>query len=185
MHNELTNLLPAGKIKEFHVRYFMRLGIVSVCMLAVLVGIHGVLLLPSHFFLTQQIMEEQQKLEVVSTESSSSEEKDFEERLSLLSKNAIQIKDLASSDSASDIFTRTLDIEHKNISILGFTYTAATGKTPGVVAIAGLAKTRDSLRQYQLALQSADFVAAADLPVSSYAKDFDISFTITLKLVTL
>jgi hypothetical protein len=38
------------------------------------------------------------------------------------------------------------------------------------------------LRSYQLALQGASFARAVDLPVSAYAKDADIAFTVTITL---
>jgi len=46
----------------------------------------------------------------------------------------------------------------------------------------GIAATRDALRNYQIALQNAAFARAADLPVSAYAKDSNISFNITITL---
>jgi hypothetical protein len=56
------------------------------------------------------------------------------------------------------------------------------GKAPGTLSVSGIAVTRGALRAYQLALQSAPFAVAANLPVSAYAKDTDIAFTITVTL---
>jgi hypothetical protein len=85
-----------------------------------------------------------------------------------------------------------LAIAHPGITLSGFVYTAATTggtkqaktvrPTPATLAITGVAKTRDALRNYQLALEDAPFALRADLPVSAYAEETDAPFTITITL---
>ncbi len=48
------------------------------------------------------------------------------------------------------------------------------------MTVSGMAATRDALRQYATALGGLPYVSKADLPISAYAKDSDITFTITL-----
>jgi hypothetical protein len=80
------------------------------------------------------------------------------------------------------IMRKVLDISHPGIALSGFLYLPANGKKPGTLSISGSSATRDTLRGYQTAIQSAPFVKSADLPVSAYAKDTDIAFTITVIL---
>ena len=75
-----------------------------------------------------------------------------------------------------------LAISHPGITLSGFDYVPGAGKNPGTLAISGTAATRDTLRNYQTALQSAPFAVTANLPVSAYAKDTGIPFSITVTL---
>jgi len=59
-------------------------------------------------------------------------------------------------------------------------FTAEDGKK--ILSVSGTAANREALRTYQLALQGAPFTLTAALPVSAYAKDSDIAFTITITL---
>ncbi len=61
-------------------------------------------------------------------------------------------------------------------------YTPSRGGVHGGIAVSGTAATRDALRQYQLALQNAAGVQSADVPVSAYAQDANIPFTVTVTL---
>ena len=64
----------------------------------------------------------------------------------------------------------------------GFSYTPSSSSGSGTIALSGISATRDALRGYQLALQGAPFARSAALPVSAYAKDANIDFTITITL---
>ena len=75
-----------------------------------------------------------------------------------------------------------LVIPRPGIVLSGFDYEPSVGKSAGTLAVSGTATTRDALRNYQLALEGASFARSADLPVSAYAKDTDITFTITVTL---
>lgn len=182
MYKELTNLLPPGRKKEFLRKYVLRVGVVSIVLVTALVFIAAVLLLPTYVFLTKSIGTKEAHLASIESALSSSDEVALSVRLAALATDARILIDLAGTPSPSRIIRTVLSIQHTNIFLSGFIYTPTANKVPGTLAISGMAKTRDALRTYQLALQKAPFALSADLPVSAYAKDSDITFTISITL---
>jgi hypothetical protein len=68
------------------------------------------------------------------------------------------------------------------VTISSLVYSPMTVRRPAQLVLTGTALTRNALRSYQLALQGTPIARAVDLPVSAYAKDADITFTITITL---
>ena len=182
MDNELTNLLPPERQRALSREYLLRLGTVAAALITILTFAAALLLLPTYMFLGQSAAAKGAHLANVENILSSSDEKTFSARLAVLSSDAAALLALGSIPSASTIVRTALAIQRPGITLSGFGYTPATAKVPGTLAITGTAATRDALRSYQLALSSAPFAAAANLPVSAYAKDADITFTITVTL---
>jgi hypothetical protein len=75
-----------------------------------------------------------------------------------------------------------LSIARSGVTLSGFSYATTNEKGARTFSISGIAATRDALRTYQLALSGAPFIQTVHLPVSAYAKDSDISFTLTVTL---
>jgi len=182
MNDELTNLLPPERQRALSREYRMRLGIVAVLLLTSLAFADGLLLLPTYVLLTQSAAAKQANLANVESVLSSADEKALAAHLTALSNDAVTLIALGKTPSASAILRNVLATPRSGITLLGFSYTPAASKIPGKLAISGTAATRDTLRSYQIALQGAPFTDTADLPVSAYAKDADISFTIIVTL---
>jgi hypothetical protein len=78
---------------------------------------------------------------------------------------------------------KVLGIPRPGITLSGFSYTPAVSASALTsIVISGTSATRDALRSYQLALQNAPFARSVTLPVSAYASDKDLTFSITLTL---
>jgi len=182
MNEGLTNLLPLGRQKALSREYRMRLSIVAIMLLISLTFAAGLLLLPTYVLLTQSAAAKQTNLANVESVLSSADEKALATHLASLSTDASALIALGKVPSASAISRAALTIPRSGITLTGFSYIPAVAKTRGTFAVSGMATTRDALRSYQLALQDAPFSVTADLPVSAYAKDADISFTITVTL---
>ena len=182
MHNELTNLLPPERQRAFRQDYFIRLGVVVAVLATALVLSAAVLLLPTYVFLSESDRVETEHLAAIESTATSSDSTAFSAQLTTLSNNAAALSALADATSVSSIIAAVLTIPRPGVTLSGFAYTPATSKNQETLAISGSAKTRDTLRSYQLALQRASFASAANLPVSTYAKDSDIPFTITVTL---
>ncbi|MHB1163354.1 MAG: hypothetical protein ACYCZZ_02425 [Minisyncoccota bacterium] len=182
MSSELTNLLPSSRRKAISHEYFSRLGVVVVALVVVLVLAAGVLLVPTYVFLSESTSVKKAHLDAVQSTLTSSNEKELSARLTALSNEAADLVALAARPSASVIIRDALAVARPGVTLSGITYTPVVGKNPGTLALSGIATTRDALRNYQLALQSASFARAADLPVSAYAKDTNIIFMITVTL---
>lgn len=182
MHSELTNLLPPEHQRAFRRNYFIRLSVVVVALGVALAVAAAILLLPTYVFLSESVNTENAHLAAIESTTSSSDEVSLSAQLTMLSSNAATLSALASTHSVSSIIRNVLAVSRPGIILSGFSYTPGAGKNSGMLAISGTAATRDVLRSYQLTLQGSSFARSADLPVSTYAKDTDIAFTITMTL---
>ena len=179
MHLETTNLLPEDRMRTLRREYFLRLVVVALILGAVVIALSACMLFPTHVFLDNEIAAKEQELRDVVNSTASADEMIFEARLKALSIQTSRITELSKTSSLSAGLAEVLALPHPGVILTGFTLTPA-GKNPRTIIVLGKAKSRDDLRNYQLALQSAPFIASANLPVSAYAKDTDIDFLITL-----
>lgn len=183
MNDELTNLLPPERQRALSREYRLRLSTVAACLLATLTIIAGLLLVPTYVFLSQTITAKQITLANVESILHSSDEEALSSHLASLSNDAATLMALGKAPSASAVIRAVLAVPRSGNTLSGLSYTPAISKAPATLTISGSAVSRDALRSYQLALQSSSFIASADLPVSVYAKDADISFTIIAALI--
>ncbi|MEK7554102.1 MAG: hypothetical protein AAB517_01910 [Patescibacteria group bacterium] len=183
MNRELTNLLPYERQRALFRENILRVCVVAVVLVTLLTLVSAVLLFPTYVFLAKSYAIKEGRLASIESAISSADGTAFSARLSALSGNVEVLSKLGSTRSVSEIIRMALAIPHSGAALSGFTYAPATGKNSGTLTVSGTAASRDSLRNYQTALQSAPFSASAVLPVSAYAKDSDIAFTITVTLV--
>jgi cytoskeletal protein RodZ len=179
MATELINLLPSSKRKFFRREYFIRVSTVALLLLAFVVALSGVFLLPTYIFLNQEVSSENFQLQRLSKSQTTQEQQEQAESTALQSE-ATQLSKDGSAPTASALIQTLLAVPHAGIAILGFVYTPATGSQKGTMAITGVASTRETLRNYDESLSSLPFVSNADLPISDYASESNINFTITL-----
>ncbi len=182
MHSELTNLLPLERRHALRRSYFLRLGVVALLFASALTLAAAVLLLPTYVFLVNSYHAKEARLASIESTLSSSDETALSAQLAALSNDAATLVALENAPSASATIRAALATPRPGITLSGISYTPATGTAAGTLVLSGTAASRDTLRSYQLALQGASFARSADLPVSAYAKDTDIAFTITVTL---
>lgn len=142
----------------------------------------GALLIPTYVFLNGSENAKKMNLAQIESALSSTNEAALLERIAALSANVATVIAMSSSVSVSETIRKILSVSRPGISLSGVSFIPSVGKNPGAVSISGLSATRDSLRNYQLALQEAPFALFAALPVSAYAKDSNIAFVITITL---
>ncbi|MFA6969692.1 MAG: hypothetical protein WC217_03815, partial [Candidatus Paceibacterota bacterium] len=140
------------------------------------------LLVPTYVLLGESSRAKTARLANIESVLSSSDESVLSARVAALSSNTAALSALRESPSASSVIRSVLDISRPGVTLSDFSYQPTRGTVPGTLTVSGVAATRDSLRSYQLLLSGASFVRVANLPVSAYAKDSDIDFTITLAL---
>jgi len=182
MRNDLTDLLPPERHHALARDYLLRLGVVAVWFATALVLVSALLLLPTYVFLTQSFRAKEARLANIESALSSSDGTALAARLAALTSNTDALAALAHAPSVSAIIRLVLAIPRPGIALSGFAYAPADATRPGTLAISGTASSRDDLRRYQLVLQGAPFARSADLPVSTYAKDSNITFTVTVTL---
>lgn len=182
MDNDQTNLLPLERQHVISRDYFLRLGVTIVIFVTLLILAAVVLLVPTYVLLSESVRAKEAHLGSIESALFSTDEAGLVARLAALSENAATLSALASAPSTSATIRVALAVSRPGISLSGLVYAPATEMRPGTLSISGTAATRDALRSYQLVLSGSSFVTAADLPVSAYAKDSNISFTITVTL---
>jgi hypothetical protein len=179
MEETENNLLPATRKKAFMRAYRMRVGISVALAVIALVLFAGLLLVPTHRFLSKSIEMKQEHLtsvESVLNVSNETEQKRFNE----FSKDAAALMALKDAPSSVKTIETILAVPRAGITLLNFSYTPPKEEIGRSIAVSGTALTRDALRQYQLALQGVFGVSRAELPVSAYAKNVHIPFTVTV-----
>lgn len=180
MSHDLTNLLPKDKTRAFRRDYFFRLGTTGIIFAAIIIVAHGLLLFPSYLFLSQQVSERQGQLTSLSSSLGATEETQISNRIAAMTQETSRLTQLSSAPSASKAVRAILAVSRQGIALTGVTFSPPKQKDDGRMVLTGNAKTREALQNFQTALTNLSFVTTADLPISSFAKESDIPFSITL-----
>ncbi len=177
--NELTNLLPFDRAKKLSQEYLVRLLVIALVLATLLLIIHGILLAPSYLFNSEEAQTRKAHLEGIASSNASSEGGSLEERYKALSANADALLALTNAPSAVGTVRSILALPRGGVSLRGIALTfSETGE--GTMRLSGIAPTRESLRNYHAALTKLPGVTKAELPLSVYADEADLSFLITL-----
>lgn len=180
MTTDLTNLLPRDRRRSLARDYLFRVLVVVLWLLTVLVIIHGLLLLPSYLYVNQQIQARETQLATLELAASGATQQELKSRISALETRAKLLAALGTQGAASSAMRAVLAAPRPGIRLHGFTYAPSTKPEENKMTLNGIAATRESLRQYLGVLDTLPYVTKAELPISAYAKERDIAFTITL-----
>jgi hypothetical protein len=181
LNTEFTNLLPRKQVRALRREYFVRLTTIVLGLGVLAVLIHGVLLFPAYLYARAQVAREQADLARVENSASSAQERDITKRIASVQADMTYLGRLGTQPTASGAVRAVIGIPHPGIILTGFTYTAPTKESKDArMAVSGVASTRVALRQYADSLGQLPYVSNADLPISAYAKESNIPFTITL-----
>jgi len=181
MYPELTNLLPSSYARQLRHSYFMRLLTVTVIVGIFLLFIHALLLVPSYLYASTRLSAANRELDKISTNSATAEEQQAQTRVRALQTDVKYLDRLSTTPTASGAIRALLLVPKPGVNLSGFSYTApqAAGGDASML-ITGTASTRDALRSYTLALGALPYIKNVDLPISAYAKESDIPFTLTV-----
>lgn len=180
--DHLTDLLPLERRRALARDYYARLGVVAMLFTTALAFASAILLVPTYVFLAKNSGAKETHLANIESSFSSFDDTALSARLSALTSDTDALAALARTPSASAIVRLALAVSRPGVTLSGFEYVPAEKTGSGTFAISGIAATRDALRSYQLALQGAPFSRSANLPISTYAKDSNIAFTVTVTL---
>jgi Tfp pilus assembly protein PilN len=177
----MTNLLPQTQQAVIKKEYSYRRAIVMLFALVATVLVSTGFLIPS-FVLSNvklsNIADEAQRARAVSEvqntqNTSGATLKDVKGKLVLLKPEATE----HSVQSVIDLITKdkSADIRLQNIA-----YSRGSDGAPGKITLNGLAKNRDSITKFASKMQSNAIFKNVDLPVSNFAKDKDIAFSMQI-----
>jgi hypothetical protein len=177
---ELTNLLPEFRKRRFRRQYFLRLGTMLLAALAFLTLLHGILLLPTYLYARGGVARSTAAVAALNASADTAGEAELTARKGALNTTASNLLRLKEAPAASAALRAVLAVPRPGVALTGFTITTPLGNAPAHMQLSGIASSRDALRQYAAALGQLPFVTGADLPISAYAQETDIDFTITL-----
>jgi Tfp pilus assembly protein PilN len=180
MASELTNLLPPEKARLFKRTYLFHLGITAIVLCAVLIGTQGILLIPSYLYEAQSVSMASLQLAHISTSVGTSDDQLAQQHMQVFEKEATTLQHFSKLPTASAIIRAILLVPRPGITLRGFVFTPALNGSQPSLQLTGIASTREALRSYDASLAALPYVKSADLPISDYAKESSISFTITL-----
>lgn len=182
MGEQLTNLLPPERQRVLGRAYVLRVLVVAVILATTLICAAGALLVPTYVLLHGSETAKRDQLANVESRSAPAADAALTERITALSDSTAVLLALSKTRSVSEVLRAALAVPRPGITLSGFTFSPSAGKRADTLTLSGSSIKRDALRSYQLALQQASFAQSAVLPVSAYAKDADIPFTITVTL---
>lgn len=180
MHPELTNLLPPDRKRALNRDYLIRVAVVASYLFALVVIVHGLLLIPAYLYLRQEIAQREAQLAIVQNSASTLENKEIKARIELLETNAARLISQNERPTASAAMRAVLEAPRTGIRLTGITYGAAATPEARKMTLKGIAANREVLRSYVQVIQALPMVTKAELPISAYARERDIEFALTL-----
>lgn len=174
------NLLPDSRKKRLAQLYLVRLSVVSAALLAAVGVIHAALSIPSLVYAHQLVTDRTQTLSSLGEQLAGAEDKQVGERVAHLATSATALTGSTQGVAVSSLLRALTQIDHPGVSITGMSFTRAQAPDAHRLTISGKAIGRGALRSYATALGTLSYVKTVDLPVSAYAKESDIDFSLTL-----
>ncbi len=178
----MTNLLSQTKLANLAKEYKYRLTTVAIFAFVVVVVLSAGFLVPSFIISNVKlagIATEAQKARAVSElqntkNTSGTILKDTKTQLLLLQPDA-------SEDSVQNVLglitkNKSSDIRIQNVSF----ERGVAGAEDGKIVVSGIAKNRESLTTFSSQIQSNSIFKNVDLPISNFAKNKDIAFSMQI-----
>lgn len=174
------NLLPEMRKDSLGRMYLMRLVVVAVLILFGVLLIQLVGMVPAYVHVQQQRSVYEAELAGLGEKLAGLEEKGIQERVSTLEARALGLQESAQGSTASSIFRALAAVPHAGIKIERLSFTRGKGEVAPNMTIAGVAASRSTLSAYASALTLLPYVSNVDLPISAFAKETEIPFSMTL-----
>jgi Tfp pilus assembly protein PilN len=173
----MINLLPEREKHELLKEYRLRVVVIVLVAACVLVAVSLLLLVPAYVLSNYQ---QQISRSRIATANQAAVDKHAE-----LIKQIQQVKQtigVLQTPAKTIVPTDALNVVLRNksagISLTSLEYSA----TDFSVALGGIAKTREDLARFSTAIKADSQVESVDFPISSLAKDTNLSFNVSIKL---
>lgn len=178
----MANLLPQSFRDGVKSEYKLRLGSVGLTLLAVALLSATVLLAPS-FILTESRLEQNQttldSLSEASAATSTKESKDIiaatNEKLSVVNQENNQL-------SPTDIVNLVTNTKPAGVSIRRIALQDSENNSEQSIELSGVARTRDSLLEFESRLKNQADIQQVDLPIETLAAKKNAEFFLTIKI---
>ncbi|MBP6868677.1 MAG: hypothetical protein KBC16_01040 [Candidatus Pacebacteria bacterium] len=181
MKHELTNLLPRERTRAFRQVYFMRLLTLAAVLATVLVVVHGLLLMPTYLLLSAEASEAKKTLDTLTQSQAQNGPKDEAgQKLEALNSDALRLQEVGGYISATETISSVLETLRTGIAITRFTYAPPSASGEGRLSLTGRAESRTALDSFVKELRKNTRFSVIDLPISAYAKETNLEFTISI-----
>ena len=176
----MINLIPPQARKDIITEYWVRVITVWMFILSAFSVIAAILLLPVYVLVTSQV-------EAYSSSATEAAEKVAEYDLSATTlvetnKQAQMIIGLSDVQNFSEIVVLIESLNGNDVSVSSFDFIREDKKISPIQA-SGKAASRQSLIDFRDRLLQHPAIDSVDLPISNLAKDKDIPFSITVRVV--
>lgn len=172
----MFSLLPEEYRKKLQTEYRIRLAVIGLIGILALAIISGVFVFPTYLRVTtensisqlqKQALEKQ--IAIQTGQNSSNDIKSIKQNLSIATLD---------QRSVIKVISAVVQTQSSSIKLTSFSYTY--NPKASTLMISGIALDRQSLQTFQKKLSAQSIFKSADLPLSDYAKDANIPFSINL-----
>lgn len=179
MSDELTNLLPGEKRRAFAREYFIRLAVVSLLLFGAATLMGAAMLVPPYLAFSQELRVKEADLARLDALLDNAQEKEVGERLTSLAADAEHLSRLEALPSVTGALRAVLAVPDEGVHVAHIAFTPSPDGAH-TMTLSGTAATRSALQRYDQALAALPFVESTNLPISTYAKEVDLEFIVTL-----
>ncbi len=173
------NLLPKKEQKKIRAEYIIRRRIILAEIVMSIIVTSIVMIIPLHLLNSQL-----QKEVVLHNEQDTENVKNNEIKDAVSALNTkIDTLQQDAPQSMYDVISDIAELSGPNIHIRGFNFSIQDNFEQRLL-LSGNADDRDSLLTFKQNLETETYVSSVDLPVSNFAQNTDISFSITIILRT-
>ena len=176
----LINLLPKSAVNAFKRDYQFRFATLCVLTLVFILIINMLLLVPAYIYAHSHAASLQAKLDSLDQLMQTNDQSQVATRIANLTKEQTYLQGLQKAPKDSALLDAVLASPRPGISLTTFAITPPAAGGAGTIVLTGTADTREDLRAYTVSLGTLKFVSNVNLPISAYASESNIPFTITL-----
>ncbi len=181
MSHDVINFLPEDKVQAFKRMYGARVLSATALALVFVAAAHVALLAPAYVYIHETYTSAQMQLAALQNTDQKGESNDIVERVAAAEKNAQTLEAFLDTPQASTFIQALLKLPAVGISLgeISVDIAQTTANTLSM-RVSGVADTREALRTYHLAVSGLPFVVQADMPLSVYARENEIPFSIVI-----
>lgn len=177
----MFNLIPSEQKGTLEKEYKLRRLVVWAFIVIITLVVSLILLTPSYILSRTRVAEVKDQLDeskrILDTELQPSE---LTEQLTEAARNARDLQPFGQKNSAYTLL-KILEVKPTHIKITSISF---ENKDPNLasISLAGTALDRESLKSFGRLMENREEFSAVDLPVSNFAKEKDIAFTMRLMI---
>lgn len=175
----MFNVLTDNFKNEIYKRYGKRRLVVWLIAIIFLQTVFLIFLIPSHVYLTSAEKEMRAPATNQITDAVASSSVEVASTFRYINDELSALSSVEESNNFQVLIQRIVELKGPSIKLIQISYKTNTATT-SVFTLRGVAVSRDSLLSYSKRLEGDTLFEKVDLPVSNFAKDRDIEFSLGL-----